>query len=237
MTLRDRIEALYAGQVAELTAHPEFQALESGRASREAYDRFIAGVVRAHLLSPQLLAFLYALAPPAAADALRHNMLEELGIDEATGIAHPALLRQVAIGAGLAHRLPALEAAAAADLRQIVVDPILYGSLKEVGLAALAEITAFEYMLSRVASRIARALARHRGLAPGALEWFTHHSEVDIRHAEEGLANLEAYIRYYEFAEADALTIVEMALRENVFVKRYFAAPAVSIHGVRERAE
>ncbi|MBI2467990.1 MAG: iron-containing redox enzyme family protein, partial [Candidatus Rokubacteria bacterium] len=120
----------------------------------------------------------------------------------------------------------------AADLRRIVVDPILYGTLRELGLAALAEITAFEYMLARVAGRIARALARHRGLAPAALEWFTHHSEVDIRHAEEGLANLEAYLRYYEFPEAEALTIVEMTLRENVFVKRYFGALAAQ--GARE---
>lgn len=234
MTVCDRIEALYAKQVAELTGCPEFEAVESGRASREAYDRFIEGVVRAHLLSPQLLAFLYALAPPAAADALRHNMLEELGIDEDTGIAHPALLRELAVGAGLGDRLAALEAEAGADLRRIVVEPILYGTLKELGLAALAEITAFEYMLSRVAGRIGRALARHRGLAPAALEWFTHHSEVDLRHAEEGLANLEAYIRYYEFAEADALTIVEMTLQENVFVKRYFGALAGSARGARE---
>ena len=77
-----------------------------------------------------------------------------------------------------------LEAQADEDLRRIVVDPLLYGTLREVGLAALTEIVAFEYMLSRVSGRIARALAQHRGLPAPALEWFTHHSEVDIRHAE-----------------------------------------------------
>ena len=60
------------------------------------------------------------------------------------------------------------------------------------------------------------------GLPARALEWFTHHSEVDIRHAEQGLDDLEAYVRYYEFADDEALTIVEMTLRENVFARRYF---------------
>lgn len=228
MSLRARIEKLYAEQVVELTDCTGFEALESGRASREDYDRFIERVVRSHLKSPQLLAFLYALAPPDAAVSLLHNMLEELGIDEVSGMAHPSLLRQLAVGAGLAQRLPELEACAADDIRQIVVDPLLYGTLKEVGLAALCEITAFEYMLSRVASRIARALAAHRGLSPETLEWFTHHSEVDIEHAEQGLANLEVYIRYYEFPEEHATAILELTMRENVFIKRYFGELALA---------
>src|SRR5207249_1955520 len=82
------------------------------------------------------------------------------------------------------------------------------------------EIVAFEFMLSRVSGRMARALATHRGLAAPALEWFTHHSEVDVRHAEQGLADLGAYAAYYEFTDDEALTIVEMTLRENVFARR-----------------
>ncbi len=223
MPLRRRIEALFQTKVAELTGTVAFELIERGTAPPELYDRFIENVVRTHLKSPQLLAFLYALAPPEAADDLLHNMLEELGIDEVSGIAHPSLLRQLARGAGLGDRLPELEAAATRDLRRVVVDPILYGTLRELGLAALGEIIAFEYMLSRVASRIARALAVHRGLDAETLAWFTHHSEVDIRHAEQGLDDLEAYVRYYEIPDDDALTILEMALRENTFVKRYLA--------------
>jgi len=77
-------------------------------------------------------------------------------------------------------------------------------------------------MLARLASPIDRTHNVHRGLSPATLELFTHHSEVDIQHAEQGLNNLEAYIRYYEFSAEDALTILEMSLRENVFIKRYF---------------
>jgi pyrroloquinoline quinone (PQQ) biosynthesis protein C len=83
-------------------------------------------------------------------------------------------------------------------------------------------------MLSRTSGRIATALATHRGLSDGTLAWFTHHSEVDIRHAEQGLDDLEHYIRYYELADDDAMTIVELALRENVFIKRYFGEQALA---------
>lgn len=222
MPIRTEIETLFTAHVSEFTGHADFTALVSGQALPQDYARFIEHVVRSHLKSPQLLAFLFALAPPHVAGDLQHNLLEELGIEDDSGVAHPSLLKRLAVGAGLAHRLPELEALAAADLRQLVSEPLLYGTLKEVGLAALCEVTAFEFMLSQVAGRIAQALAVHCGLGPATLQWFTHHGEVDIRHAEQGLDNLAAYIRYYEFSAEDALTIIEMTLRENVFIKRYF---------------
>jgi hypothetical protein len=214
-----RIRELFERQVEDFTRSPQFVALESGRAD---YDAFIENVARAHLRSPQLVAFLYALAPPAAAPTLLANLLEELGLEAGSERPHPALLQDLVQAAGRGHRLPAIEALAADDLRRIGSEPLLYGSLREVGLAALTEIVAFEFMLSRVSGRIARALAAHRGLAGPALEWFTHHSEVDVRHAEQGLADLGAYLAYYELAGEEALTIVEMTLRENVFARRYF---------------
>jgi heme oxygenase-like protein len=233
MERRRAIEELMEKHVAELVACPEWVALESGRAGAADYDRFLGNLIRTHLKSPQLIAFLYALAPPSSAGNLLHNMLEELGMETDEGPAHPALLLVLARGAGLGARLPDLEAAAAATLRQTVVDPLLYGSLRDVGLAALAEVTAFELMLSKVSGRIARALASHRGLSAETLAWFTHHSEVDIKHAQQGLDDLIDYIRYYEFSEDDATTIVEMALRENIFIKRYFGAlSSAQAHGM-----
>jgi len=220
MTLRDRIETLYEEQVAEFLACPEFQALELGAAPREAYEHFAASVVRAHLKASQLVAFLYALAPPAAAESRLENLMEELH--------HPGLLRQFAAGAGLADRLPELEALAADDIRRVVAEPILYGSLKELGLAALSEIVAFEYMLSRIARRVASALATHHGLSAKTLTWWTEHAEVDRQHAEQGLDDLETYVRFYEFDPEDAWAIVEMTLRENVFVKRYLGERAAT---------
>jgi len=229
MSMRKRIEGLFDRQVADLVARQEFQDLENGRASPQDYDRFVASVVRTHLKSPQLVAFLYALAPPRAADHLRHNLLEELGIEDEAGVAHPSLLEDLARGSGLGARLAEFEALAASDIRKFAGDPLLYGTLRDVGLAALCEVTAFEFMLSRLASRFARALASRRGLSAASLRWFTHHSEVDVRHAEQGLDDLVEYIRAYEFSEEDAWTIVDMTLRENVFVKRYFGEMSVRL--------
>ena len=231
MVPRSQVESLLTRHVSELEDFKGFQALESGRASRDEYERFLVNVVRTHLRSPQVLAFLYALAPPEATANLAHNMLEELGIEEESGVAHPSLLRNLATGAGLGDRLPELELAAQESLRQAISEPILYGTLREVGLASLVEVVAFEFMLSRVASRISQALARALGLSAQALEWFTHHSEVDIRHAEQGIDNVLSYIRYYGFSDEDALTICDMALRENVFIKRYFGEQALAATG------
>ena len=213
------VRDLFERQVGAFTGSPEFEALEAGRGD---YDAFIENVARAHLKSPQLVAFLYALAPPAAARNLLANLLEELGLEAESERPHPALLEDLLRTAGLGQRLAAIEAQAADDIRRVVTDPLLYGTLREVGLAALTEIVAFEFMLSRVSGRFARALATHRGLPVPALEWFTHHSEVDVRHAEQGLADLGAYAAYYEFSDDEALTIVEMTLRDNVFARRYF---------------
>jgi pyrroloquinoline quinone (PQQ) biosynthesis protein C len=220
--LRAKIETAFERQVEGLTASPRFRALEEGRATAREYDAFVENVARAHLRSPQLVAFLYALAPPAVAADLRHNLLEELGLEDQAGRPHPELLRDLLTGVGLAHRLPQVEAQADEDLRRVVVDPLLYGTLREVGLAALAEIVAFEFMLARLAGRFAKALAAHRGMPASALTWFTHHSEVDVGHAEQGLADLEAYARYYDLDDDEALAIVEAALREDVFTRRYW---------------
>src|SRR5207249_7420816 len=97
-TLRSTIEALFAHQVESVTASADFQALENGSAPPDHYDEFIENVVRAHLRSPQLLAFLYALAPPAAAADLQHNLLEELGLEEESARPHPDLLRDLLAG-------------------------------------------------------------------------------------------------------------------------------------------
>ena len=85
----------------------------------------------------------------------------------------------------------------------------------------MIKVNAFEYMLSRVSSRIAQFLEQHRGLPMEKLEWLTHHSEVDIQHAEEGFQSIDDWVEYYEL-QGTAETIAEMALRENPFIESYF---------------
>jgi len=214
MRLSDRIESLFEAQVVELVASGPFRALESVAVTPAAYDQFVADVVRTHLKATEYVAFLCALAAPATSESRLRNLLEE--------IHHPGLLRQLAVGTGLADRLPELEAQASDDIRRLVVEPVLYRTLSEVGLAAFCEVVAFEYMLARLAGRVAAFLATHRGLGPAALRWWTEHGAVDIQHAAEGLEDLETYAHYYGLADEDGLAIAELTLRENVFLRRYF---------------
>ncbi len=222
MLVRSMIESEYAAQANAFAAGASFQALETGTAIAPAYDDFVARICQTHLKSPQILAFLYAIAPPEIAPKLKHNMLEELGLD-GEGVSHPGLLLELARAAGFnAKAQSILESQAQEELRRMCADPILFGTFKEFGLSVLLEVTCFEWMLSRLATRIANFLSRHRGLSNESLRWFTHHSEVDVRHAEEGLDAVVEYARFYEFDDSDFRSILEITFRENVFIKRYF---------------
>jgi hypothetical protein len=224
------VESEYRKQADGFASSKLFQALEQGLASRTDYDLFISGVCRSHLKSPHILGFLFALAPPAEADKIKQNMLEELGL-ESGGVSHPSLLFKLMEGAGFdEERRAHLEWEAAEELRRTISSPVLFGTLKELGLSVLMETVAFEWMLSRLASRIHHALRDHRRLPLQALEWFSHHSEVDQRHAEEGLDAVAAYAHFYEIDPEDAETILEVTFRENVFIKRYFGAQDEDAH-------
>ncbi len=221
--IRPLIEIQYASQVQAFADSPWFQHLEQGQASLEEYDTFIFNLCQTHLKSPQILAFLYAVAPPEAAPQIKHNLLEELGLDEAA-ICHPDLLYVLATAAGFDRdRQTNLAEAAQAQIRQLCTDPLLFGTMQELGLSVLLEVTCFEWMLSRLAGRMGQALATHRGLPVESLLWFNHHSEVDIRHAEEGLDSVEQYLAYYEIESEDLETILDITFRENIVIKRYFA--------------
>ncbi len=238
MEIHSFIEAKYAEQTENFTQSRAFNALEIGTAAREDYDKLIANICRTHLKSPQILAFLYAAAPPKASENLKHNMLEELGLDGSTtpppeaapllanegNVSHPALLFRLAEAAGFNRAAQKeFEETAQEELRRMASDPIMFGTLKEVALSVLLETTCFEWMLSRTAGRMAAFLEKHRGLNRTSLEWFLHHSEVDIRHAEEGLQAVVDYIEFYEFDTADVEVILDVTFRENVFLKRYFS--------------
>ncbi|MBD0371423.1 MAG: iron-containing redox enzyme family protein [Pyrinomonadaceae bacterium] len=232
MKLRSLVESEYGRQAEALASCSLFQALEQGRAVPEDYDLFIRGICRSHLKSPHILAFLFALAPPDESEKLKRNMLEEMGLDE-VGVSHPALLLRLMKAAGFDEKRRAqVEREAAEELRSIISQPMLFGTLKELGLSVLMETVAFEWMLSHMASRMACALSDYRRMPRHSLEWFYHHSEVDLRHREEGLGAVAAYAHLYEIPAEDAATILEITFRENVFIKRYFGARVIQDEGV-----
>lgn len=224
MTTRIQIERQYAAQTQAFADAAVFQQLTAGHLTQKGTNQFIANLCQTHLKSPQILAFLYSVAPPNSAAKIQHNMLEELGFDD-EGICHPDLLLCLAEAAGFSEQQrEALKAGAQAQLKTLCTDPLMFGTVKELGLSVLLEVTCFEWMLSRLSSRIGKALEVYRGLSAESLEWFYHHSEVDIRHAEEGLDSVADYVSYYEIDEDELETILDITFRENIFIKRYFGS-------------
>jgi Iron-containing redox enzyme len=231
MGLRDAVEAAYRKQIEVFVAAPEVLALLEGRASRADYDAFLEAIARTHFASGQYLGFLYAVAPPGSLERVKHNLLEELGLDAHEGEAHGQLLEVLLRGAGLGERIPELRSRAAESIRERAEEPILYGTLREIGFAALVEISAFEWLLAHTATRFANALERHRGIERSALVWFTHHSEVDLRHAEEAVDTICDYADHHRLQGDHAETLVDATLRENVFLRRYFSVQAAARAG------
>ena len=220
MSLRELVEQKYSEHVEKFEQSDIFRCFEFGELTQESYDKFIINLCQTHLKSSQVLAFLYAVSPPRVALRIQHNMLEELGMDE-QGVSHPMLLHKLA--ASLEVDVLQLEISAQEELWRMCSKPLVYETLKELGLAVLLEVTCFEWMLSRLANRFSKALAEHKELSSGALEWFSHHAEVDVRHAEEGLDSVVDYVDYYGFNNEYLNSIIDITFRENIFIKRYFS--------------
>lgn len=228
MNVRSFVETAYRQQTDAFASSKIFQDLEAGNCGRETYDEFLAYVARSHMQSPKIVAFIYAISPPAATERLKHNLLEELGLEEAEE-SHPDLLIDVLKGAGFDDAtLTRLDAEAQEELRRKCADPFMYGTIMEFGLHTMLEVFSFEWMLSRLASRIADFLARHRGIARDKLLWFDFHSEKDIQHAEEALDTLADYLAYYDISNETLQAVADVCFRENVFARRYFGASVIA---------
>jgi pyrroloquinoline quinone (PQQ) biosynthesis protein C len=222
MINRARVETVFKAQTEAFAASAPFQALEGGRVVDGVYRLFLTDLCKAHIQSPKILAFLYSVAPPRSSEHVKHNLLEELGLEDAEE-SHPQILANTMKAAGLNDaELAGLEQAAQDEVRRMCTDPFMYGSLREFGLHILLEVSSFEWMLSRLASRMGNFLVRHQQMKPADLLWFFYHSEKDVQHAEEALDTIVDYIDYYGFSPDEVESILDLTFRENVFLRRYF---------------
>lgn len=223
VTQRSQFEAWYRQLHAQLIQHSTYRSFVEHKGSRDEALQVVRQVCKAHLRSPQILSFLYAITPPKSRGHVEHNLLEELGHEHPGEPSHPELLRTLGAAIGLSQRQWAeLEQAAEQVLRNKAVEPLLFGTLVENGLSVMLEVFAFEWMLARESRRMGDALAKALALSFESLTWFYHHSEVDIAHAEQGLDTLVDYVTYYGVEPETVQTIVEMTFRDNIFLKRYF---------------
>ena len=217
------VRAAYEKATAEFIESRQFQILVSGRASADFVHQFLLNVFRTHYLSAHIVALCFAALPSNAAALLKENLLEEMGHSEDEP-PHSALLLKLAEGIGYSpQEIDKLIDDARRRVAVFCATRVPLATLREICLAVLLETLSFEFMLSRCSGQIAAALREHYGIAKAALEWFELHSEVDIRHAEEGLTVIEDYLAFHQIGDA-TFDLIQRAALGKVFSKHYFPA-------------
>lgn len=218
----EQIRQVYKRATQEFIDSPEFTALVAGQASTDFVREFLRNVFRTHYLSSHIVAMCYAALPSDAAALLKENLLEEMGHNE-NEPPHSALLLKLVqeIGMGQSEIDGLIN-----DARRRVSDfsavRVPFATLREICLAVLLETLSFEFMLAHCSGKIATALRDRYGIPKSALTWFELHSEVDIRHAEEGLTVIQSYLEFHRVPDATFELIARHTLNK-VFTKHYFS--------------
>ena len=211
----------------------EYQELVSGRAGPEAAREFLCNVFRTHFLSSHIVALCFASLPSATAEMLRENLIEEMGRSDDEK-PHSALLLELARGVGFTEsEIDGLIADARQRLALFCATRVPTASLRELCLSVLLETMSFEFMLSRCSSEIAAALTTRYAFAKPALYWFALHSEIDVRHAEEGVTVIRDYLGFHQISEALFEQTADITLGDQVFVRHYFPASSKQRTGTR----
>ena len=206
----------------EFTDSLDFRLLIAGHAGGEITREFLRNVFRTHYLSSHIIALCFAALPSNAAGLLKENLLEEMGHAEAEK-PHAALLLEMARGLGFSQsEINGLVADAKQQVAHFCATRVPVATLRELCLSVLLETMSFEFMLSRCSSRIAKALTHHYSFPMTALRWFELHSEVDIRHAEEGLTVILDFVDFHQVSDDLFNHISRATLADNVFGRHYF---------------
>ena len=199
-----------------------YRDLVSGEATANSVREFIRNVFRTHYLSSHIVALCFASLPSAAAALLKENLWEEMGRSEEEK-PHSALLIELAQGAGFsAQEIDGLVDDARRQLALFCATRVPVATLRELCLSVLLETMSFEFMLSRCSSEIAGALSQHYAISKPSLHWFELHSEVDIRHAEEGLTVIRDYLTFHQIPDGMFSQIACLTLADQVFDRHYF---------------
>ncbi len=228
--MNQSVNEVFEQSAREFLSDGRIQRLLSGRMSREDLREFFRHFIVTHLNSVQILAFLLSLTPRDSSDLVKENLLEEMGFDQSE-LSHPDLLIDLARGLGFTDQdIIRLRAEADQARRDFATAELSYKSLREMGLSVLLETVAFESLLSQVSDQIGQSLINHYGISAEAVEWFTLHGEVDVKHAEEGKQVLQQYISHYRFSPSEVKEIVNHTFDQNVYLNRYFPIGSALLH-------
>jgi len=234
MISAEQISKVFTNATEEFRNSAEYRELVSGHAAPEAAREFIRNVFRTHYLSSHIVALCFASLPSDAAMLLKENLLEEMGRSEDEK-PHSALLLEMARSMEFSEEeIERLVTDARERLAVFCATRVPVATLRELCLSLLLETMSFEFMLSRCSSEIAGALTGHYAIPKPALHWFELHSEVDIRHAEEGLTVILDYSQFHRISDELFNQIAAATLSDNLFVRHYF--PLRSKHSTRTKA-
>ena len=234
MIAAKQISEVFDRATSEFTASPRYLALVGGQAEAGEVREFICDVFRTHYLSSHIVALCFASLPSQAAVLLKENLLEEMGRSEEEK-PHSALLLELARGAGFSDKeIDGLVNDARKKVALFCAARLPAATMRELCLSVLLETMSFEFMLSRCSSPIADALSRHYAIPKPALCWFELHSEVDIRHAEEGLAVIRDYVEFHQISDDLFHRIAGLTLGDDLFGRHYF--PPDSRRRLRSKA-
>src|SRR5262245_23002245 len=222
MITPDRIRETYDRCATEFWNCNSMRNLRCGSSAHDPLRTFIGNVFRTHYNSPHILAFLFSSLPSDTSTLLRDNLLEEIGLSTG-GTSHPSLLIDLAKGAGFTEiEISTLVSESQGQIRRFCSAPLPFPTLRDLILSVLLETEAFEFLLSRYASPLGAALHEQYGLARQAVRWFDLHSEVDIRHVEEGLRMITDFLAFYRISKEEFERIHRITFHTNVFLKQYF---------------
>jgi L-Ala-D/L-Glu epimerase len=222
MISAEQITQAFDNATRQFRESAEYQGLVSGDAGPDSAREFLRNVFRTHFLSSHIVALCFASLPSGVAELLRENLMEEMGRSEDEK-PHSALLLELARGVGFTQQeIDGLIADARQRVALFCATRLPVATLRELCLAVLLETMSFEFMLSRCSSEIAGALTDRYGFAKRALHWFALHSEVDVRHAEEGVTVIRDYLTFHQITDALFEQISKFNLDDNLFVRHYF---------------
>jgi L-Ala-D/L-Glu epimerase len=221
-----QITEVFENATHDFRESPAYRDLVSGKATAKSVREFIGDIFRTHYLSSHIVALCFASLPSAAAALLKENLLEEMGRSEEEK-PHSALLINLAQGAGFSEKeIDGLIDDARRQLALFCGTRVPVATLRELCLSVLLETMSFEFMLSRCSSEIAGALSQHYAIPKPSLHWFELHSEVDIRHAEEGLTVIRDYLAFHQISDGMFRQIARLNLGDQIFGRHYFPLPS-----------
>jgi len=221
MNIQQKTVEVFGKATTDLMSSSSLQKLLSGKSTRSELREFISNLFTTHYLSSHIVAFCFAFLPSDASTLLKENLLEEMG--HADEEAHSALLLKLAKGAAFTDGdIEQLIDKSRQQIRAFCATNIAFPTLRDLCLSVLLETMSFEFMLSRCSSQIAKALRQHYALVEECLEWFELHSEVDVRHAEEGLKIIQDYVAFHQITDGAFEHILRTTFAQNVFLRNYF---------------